>query len=368
MNLSLRPFLILVLIFTSLHCAHKAPVEVPAEASTETTSADTRKVATTPSLPGNEAYTELESFVSTLDLTTPGTELSISSGGTSVYAVVKRNGRPLGAVLPENAATRLSGEVLSFRLSQILGVAKIYQPGFYLRLEEKNLKAFKDIVPTTPYQGVHKEQNRKSILERIQKNPQGIHAIFKDWSYKPKDYDALVNVAANKINTSHVLKGSRTPFASFLKCEGPTPSKNVTVSMNKGTTTEYEAAKELSTVFVIDGLVQQWDRFSGGNLQTLQLGDKVHFAAYDNGGTWGGPSWTKKYTDIVSRFDQDVAQKVIELNAFLNEGAISFLDFRSETELIQALGISQISEAMPKFKASLKIMAEHMKKKEGCYF
>ncbi|WP_413290406.1 hypothetical protein [Bdellovibrio sp. HCB337] len=360
MTSNLRSVSVLFVVAALAACSHK-PTPAP----------ETRKVASQPRLPGNEPYTALEDFVATLDLTAPGTELSLSSGGTSVYAVVKRGGKPLGAVLPDNAATKLSGEVLSFRLAQVFGIADIYQSGFYMLLEGKNLQAFQAIIPTTPLVGAkyaNKELNRKAVLERIQKNPQGIDAIFKDWALKPSDYDAMVSPAANTLNTKHALKGSSIPFAQFLSCKGPQPSAAVAVSFNGGTSDELTAARELSTIFVVDALVQQWDRFSGGNLQTITVDGKTHFAAFDNGGTWGGPKWTEKYTQIVSRFDANVVQKVQDMNQFLNEGGQSFLGFTTEEELIQALGIDKIRGSFPRFKTALKTMAEHMKKNQGCTF
>ncbi|MBC7369971.1 MAG: hypothetical protein H7326_00295 [Bdellovibrionaceae bacterium] len=358
MRVSVISFLPLV-VFSSLsiHCAHSEMVK--------------REVAQSTNVPDQERWKRFKEFAANLDLTAEGTSIAISSGGTSVYAVVSRGGKPIGAVLPENAATSLSGEVLTFHLAKILGYADIYQPGTYKLLTGANLRAFSEIIPKSPYEGkvyANKELNRVAILERIQRSPNGIDAIYKDWANRPYDYDGLSNWKINSFDKSHILKGSKTPFASFLTCAGPLPAKDVVVNMNKGTTNEFDAARELSTIFLIDALTQQWDRFSGGNLQTITVDGKVHFGAYDNGGTWGGTRWTSKYTELVSRFDRDAAQRLMDMNKFLNEGSGGFMGLRTEAELMQVLGVTKLPGTFKKFKESLKMVSAHIIKNQNCYF
>ncbi len=310
-----------------------------------------------------ERWLKLSEMASRLDLS--GTELTMSSGGTSVYAIVKQNGHAIGAVIPANSATQLSGEVLSFTVARALGFSNLYQGGVYFPLRGANLAAFRALIPDSPFKSAAKEENRLSILNRIAKSPAGIDAIFKKWESRPADYDALVR--GNSLNSSHVLKGSHQPLTSFLKCQGPQPQKDVIVSLNGGSTNEYEAARQMSSILLIDALMQQWDRFSGGNLQTVTENGRVYFAAFDNGGTWSEP-WTAKHLNLVSRFDRNVAARVLELNRFLNQGGNSFLGFRTEQDLIKALGAENFSADFRRFKRSLNVVAGHIQKNSGCFF
>ena len=312
-----------------------------------------RSIAQAGGFASSEAqWQEMKQIAATLDMTGSGITLGQSSGGTSVYSIIKQNGTPIGAVIPENAATKLSGEILAYTLARAFGISEIYQPGVYFALNGKNLEAFKNNIPTTPYNYGHKEKNRVDILQRIANNPNGIDAIFKKWDNKPNDYDAMVSVSANTLNTSHVLAGSSQPFASFLQCNGPQPSKSVTVTMNKGTTTEYEAARQLSSILLIDAIVKQWDRFSGGNLQTVTKNGVVSFVSYDNGGTWA-PGWTSKNLSFVSRFDRNVAQQILDLDSFLRKEKNSFQGLKNEDELMAALGIENFPKVMNTLRGNL---------------
>lgn len=320
-------------------------------------------------LPDQAQWNYLEDFAANLDLASSDTSLSMSSGGTSVYAVINRGGRPIGAIIPENSATRLSGEIMAFNLARALGVADLYQPGVYVKLSGRNLQAFREMIPNTPVKGKNKEENRRNVLANIAKNPEGIDTIYKEWGSKPKDYDSIVSVSTNSMNSSHVLKGSSKPFASFLKCEGPTPSRSVMVQVNRGTNSEWQAARQMSAIFLIDALTQQWDRFSGGNLQTVTGNDgSFKFIAYDNGGTWGGTRWTNKFLALTTRFDRSVAQAILDMDQFLNQGGSPFLGLRNEEEFVQAMGIEHLPGAMSKFKESLKLVADHIRQHENCFF
>lgn len=317
---------------------------------------------------GAEEWAEMQQIAANLDMTAAsGTTLKPSSGGTSVYAVLNRNNAPIGAVIPENSATSLSGETLAYTLSRALGVSDLYQPGIYFFLTGNNLQAFKNIIPSTPYPYQHKEENRLKLIKRIEQNPNGIDTVFKKWDSKPNDYDAMVSVSANTLNTSHVLPGSSAPLASFLKCNGPQPSTSTKVTMNKGTTSEATAARQLSSILLIDALMQQWDRFSGGNLQTVTKDGVVRFVAYDNGGTWS-PGWTAKTLSFVTRFDRDVAEKILGLNNFLNNNSGEYQGLKTEAELTAALGMEKFPNAMATLKKTVKQVATHIQNNPNCFF
>lgn len=323
--------------------------------------------ATAGELSSEKQWQELQQMAANFDITAAsGTRLVLSSGGTSVYAEIHRGGRPIGAVIPANAASKLSGEVMSYTVARLLGVSDLYQGGIYVRLSGANLQAFSAMVPRSALKNKIKENNRREILKRIAANPGGIDAIFKKWDAKPAAYNALVG--GNKLSSSHVLKGSKRPFASFLQCEGPQPSKSVTVTMNGGTTTEWQAARELSSILLIDALMQQWDRYSGGNLQTVTTKDgRVYFAAFDNGGTWSSP-WTARNLDYVSRFDPEVARRLLELNRFVNLGGSEFLGLRTEQELIQVLNAEHFPDEYAILKQTLAKVAKHIEANRGCEF
>lgn len=318
-------------------------------------------------LPDHAEYRRFYQIAEGLDFTQPNTKLKMSSGGTSVYAVIEVDGRAIGAVLPENSATKVSGEIAAFHVARALGVGHLYQPGVYYHLTGRNLAAFKAIIPKDPFPSKWKEFNRVNVSKLIDENPDGIGTVFKEFGKKPDNYDDLVDRSANAFRPEHRLPGSQTSMGQLLSCRGAQPNKNTVVTVNKGQSTEYMMAKQLSSIFLIDGIMQQWDRFSGGNLQTITENGQVRFAANDNGGTWS-KNWTSRFLSIVSRFDRAVAQRILELDAFLNQGSGEFLGIRTEAELAQAFGIERFPAAMRNIKSSIRLVATHIQSHPNCFF
>jgi hypothetical protein len=337
-------------------------------------------------LPDQSQWESQEEFVRTLDLSQEGTTLSLSGGGTSIYAVVNRGDRPIAAVIPKNTASVLSGEIMSFHLARALGVPDLAQPGFYHLLTGPNLEKFKTVIPLVPYPPLPnrkdpthpkpnpKEENRLDVLKQIEQSPGGIATVVKIWDAKPAEYEPLVDADVETLEQTHVLPGGSAPVATLLRCDGPQPSTK-TVSFNRGKTVESKAIRQLSNIFLIDAMMGQWDRFSGGNLQTVTKDGEVRFFAVDNGGTNGSLETTKKYFNIVSRFDQPVAERILELDQFLNgkqTPKATFLGLSTEADFLQAMNVDALPKDkklnMEKFKQAVHLLAEHIRSHANCYF
>jgi hypothetical protein len=354
-------------------CSHAPAAPEAATSSTAADAMDHRHPAANRRLavlPDQDAWQALYDYADNLDLANPGVTLTLSSGGTSIYAVINIGGKAVGAIIPENSSSLVSGETLAFTLSRALGVYELYQPGVYHALSGRNLDAFMTVVPRTPIMKngrlqKNKEENRISILKRYQKQ-RVFDAVFKRWDEKPKNFEAI-NGNGPMINTTLVLPGSRSTVASLLQCNGPRPSPAVTVSFNGGTNTEYEAARELSAILLIDALTQQWDRFSGGNLQTITKNGRSMFVSIDNGGTWGGTRATLRNLSMVSRFDRGVAQQILDMDDFFTTRR-PYKGLRNDAEFVSAFDIVQAPTAFKKFKESLKLTADHIRRHPNCFF
>lgn len=322
---------------------------------------------TKPELADYDQWVDVINFTNNLTLSDPNLTLAPSSGGTSVYVILKQNGKSIGALLPENSATVLSGEILSFNLARAFGVAPLYQPGFFRSLAGEDLKIFQQFVKNMKIKTKPKEENRKMVLKDIADHPAGIKMVYKQFGIKPQDYEDLVIAEKNVMNTQHVLKGSQHTALSMLSCKGPLPNPNLIIKANGGSTTEYRAIYQLSAILLIDALTQQWDRFSGGNLQTVTENGIVNFISFDNGGTWGGLNATKKTLSYVTRFDKKIAEDILALNATLNTTKVDFYGLSSNS-LLHALGIENFPEALPQLKRSLALVAKHIESNPNCYF
>jgi hypothetical protein len=146
----------------------------------------------------------------------------------------------------------------------------------------------------------------------------------------------------------------------------------VTVTINGGTNTELEATKEVSDILLLDAIEGQWDRFSGGNFQTVTTNGHTIFAAIDNGGTWGGtPKGSRSPTQInlsmVTRFDRSVAEQVLAMDDLVQNGK-PFLNLHNKAELMSALDFSQDKNLYAKFADNLKATAAHIRAHQNCYF
>lgn len=271
------------------------------------------------------------------DLADGGGKYSLSlhaGGGTSAYAVVQREGQGvLGALIPNNSANYITGEVNAWSLGRALGCAELFQPAVRVSLRGKGLQTFRTLLRQVSYKG-NKEQNRVDILKQIEHEPDALPVAFKRWAQNKKDYPIEVG---NTLNT-------RDTIARYLRSDAPEPT-DVTVTIRGATATQRDLARQLSNIFLVDALCGQWDRFSGGNLHTNVQDGHVQFMALDNGGAsiTGPLRYTTKYTNLVSRFDKDVADRLLGMDALLN-GGHEFAGFTDAHAFAEAVGCQKPRE------------------------
>jgi len=155
---------------------------------------------------------------------------------------------------------------------------------------------------------------------------------------------------------------SGSTLGENIQASNPIPSNNpVSLRGVPGSESELTLSKQLSTIFLLDALVGQWDRFSGGNLQAYSFPNgRAQLVALDNGGGSidGSDAWLTRYLGYTSRFERDVANQILALNDFVNGRGGSFLGFSSRGELLNELGLS--ASAQPHFARKLRKVAEHI--------
>lgn len=354
-------------------CTH---TQVASHATTATdgrTPANARQAV----LPDQAQYDDLYNFADTLDLTDARWSVQMHQGeGTSVYGVISPagGGKPIGAIIVQNSSGSVTGETLSFPIARALGFPEIVQPAVYHYLTGANLQKFISILPSTPIVlksgalNKNKELNRLTILQRYKDHPEGMDAVFKRWDVKPADYNPI-NGDNRKINPTYVMPGSHDAAASMLTCEGPRPDAGTRVTFAGGSTDELSAVRQLSNILILDALEMEWDRFSGGNLQTVTTNGVVRFVAIDNGGTWGTGS-TERNLSMVTRFDKTTADRVLAMDDFLQHRSASFMGLRSDQDFRVAFDIAQPSadQTFVKFRDALAKTAAHIRAHAGCYF
>jgi hypothetical protein len=102
---------------------------------------------------------------------------------------------------------------------------------------------------------------------------------------------------------------------------------------------QVELARQLSTIFVIDQLLGQWDRFWGNLEASGDKSGRLKLIARDNGGaTLDDWEDFKIYNNWVTRYDPAVIERLKALNAFLKGEAAQFSGFTNKETWKDAAG------------------------------
>lgn len=263
-----------------------------------------------------------------LDFEAPGVLLEYNPGTTSVGIEVRKDDKQLGKWKPQNSATDVESQVVSYHIGRYLGMSRMVIPSAYYTMKTGAIAQFKTMLNKQAHKG-QLQQNKVKTLNAIAKNPNTLEGVFTTKSRNKAEAVDVVKASANTLNSAH-------PLVGFIKASGAMPSAEKKMSLKgvvmkekdeKGKekvigtpeSTELKLARQLSQLMVLDILIGQWDRFSGGNLEATfdKKTGEVWFYARDNGGAgMNGTAQLKKYFGLVTRFDRAQIERVEQL---LNE-------------------------------------------------
>ena len=288
------------------------------------------------SVPGTKRDLDFDAVMKTVDLDDPSLRLEYkkpTSDDSSIGFYIGKGDKPTNAsFVPTNTSSIPEAEVVSYRLARFLGVSRNYYPVGYYNLGPKAMAAFRDMVLKTREFEDDRNTNRNMVMKALKADPNSILGI-----YRPKPKTKMY--PARSLGTQGQFY-SNTPLARAIRASGPMPGdERVALDGVKGgrsgfpappTERQVELARQLSTIFVIDQLLGQWDRF-WENLEAS--GDKegrLKLIARDNGGaTLDDWDDYEPYNRWVSRFDRDLIGSLGELNTFLKGEAKAFGEFTS---------------------------------------
>ncbi len=274
-----------------------------------------------PATPGDRDFL---AKVSSLDLNSSSVQLEYKDSGTSLGLKIKVNGSKGGKWAPENSANHVEGQVVTYNMSRFLNMSDMVVPSAYYRLKDPALAKFKNMLASARETNKWRKINRVDILKAISQSPNGLLGVYTEGLPGGSiEVKSLKHPGAETINPSH-------PVARFIRADGPKPSNNfmklAEVKARGGGQapheTELELARQFSKIMVLDMLMGQWDRFSGGNVEASVSGSKVFFISRDNGGsTVQGTANLAKYYRIVTRFDREQVEMIRTLAAQLSSPA-----------------------------------------------
>jgi hypothetical protein len=301
--------------------------------------------ASAQSLPGTKRDLDFDAHMKTLDLDDPKHRLEYklaSAGGSSIGMFIGIGDAPTDrSFVPTNPSSIPEAEVVAYRLSRFLGISRLTYPVDYYQLGPKANAFFKDMVSKTPENTDKDRQfNRNMVLTELKRST----SVLGIYRLKPKIKMSTVSV----LGTEGEFKLT-TGLAREMQAAGPMPDdRQIPLEGVKGGKAGYpelpterriELARQLSTIFVLDSLFGQWDRFWNNLEASGDKNGRLKLIARDNGGaTLENWDTRDSYNRWFSRFDRDQIERLTALNAFLKGKAPEFVGFKDIEAWKKAVG------------------------------
>lgn len=287
-----------------------------------------------------ERDAEFATWMSTLNLNSSAFTLKYKSTGTSVGLKIYQGSENVGKWVPENSATNVEAQVVSYAIGRYLQMSRLVVPSAYYQGSGGMLQTFRRMLESATEKNKWRLINRDALLEKLARNPDSMLGVYTA-DLRNEEVAELTDASRNTINQNH-------PIALFIRADGPQPSPVAQMSFRGVKTkdgktpvnTELALAREFSQIMVLDILCGQWDRWSGGNVEATWTKDGVlHFLARDNGGAaLSNSNHVSKYLQIVSRFDRAQIDRVRELGQKLSadpNGTAKFLKMWTKPKALQ---------------------------------
>jgi hypothetical protein len=301
--------------------------------------------ASAQSLPGTKRDIEFDAHMKTVDLDDPKMRLEYklaSAGGSSIGMFIGVDKGPTDrSFVPTNPSSIPEAEVVAYRLSRFLGISRLTYPVDYYQLGPKATAQFKAMVTATPETGdKDRAYNRNLVLTELRRSP----SVLGIYRLKPKT--KMYTVSALGTEGEFNLN---TGLAREMQASGPMPDeRKIALEGVKGgqpgfpevpTERRIELARQLSTIFVLDQLFGQWDRFWNNLEASGDKNGRLKLIARDNGGaTLENWDTRDSYNRWFSRFDRDLIDRLTALNAFLKGKSAEFAGYTNVDAWKKAVG------------------------------
>jgi hypothetical protein len=286
-------------------------------------------------VPGTKRDLDFDAHMKTVDLDSPRMRLEYklaAAGGSSIGMFIGIGDAPTDrSFVPTNPSSIPEAEVVAYRLSRFLGISRLTYPVDYYKLGPKAISQFRDMVANTPEKGdKDRAFNRNMVLTEL-RNSSTVLGIYR---LKPRTKMYTVSALGTEGEFN-----MRTGLARELQASGPMPDdRQIALDGIKGgqkgfpdvpTERRIELARQLSTIFVLDSLFGQWDRFWNNLEASGDKNGRLKLIARDNGGaTLENWDTRDSYNRWFSRFDRDLIDRLTNLSAFLKGSAPEFAGYR----------------------------------------
>ena len=312
--------------------------------------------ASAQSIPGTKRDLDFDAHVKTIDLDDPKYRIEYKKptpDGSSVGLFIGVGTSPTDrSFVPTNPSSIPEAEVAAYRVSRFLGISRLFYPVDYYQLGPKATAKFAEMINASPATDKDSVYNRNLVLTELKANPKSIFGIYR-LRPKTKMYSATPLGREGKFDQT-------TGLAQEIKATGRMPDQTkIPLAGTKGGQTGFpevpteqrvELARQLSTIFVMDMLFGQWDRFWNNLEASGDKNGRLKLISRDNGGAslndWEGH---EDYNRWVSRFDRDLITRLTALNAFLKGEAKEFAGYTSVEAWKTAAGFLPAKEEPSSF-------------------
>jgi hypothetical protein len=270
-------------------------------------------------VPGTKRDLDFDAHMKTVDLDNPKMRLEYklaSAGGSSIGMFIGVGDAATDrSFVPTNPSSIPEAEVVAYRLSRFLGISRLTYPVDYYKLGPKATATFRDMVANTPEKGdKDRTFNRNMVLTEL-KSGSTVLGIYR---LRPRTKMYTVGVLGTEGEFN-----MKTGLAREIQASGPKGFPEVPAERR------VELARQLSTIFTLDSLFGQWDRFWNNLEASGDKNGRLKLIARDNGGaTLENWDTRDSYNRWYSRFDRDLIERLTALNAFLKGKAPDFAGYK----------------------------------------
>jgi len=301
------------------------------------------------------------------DINSDTVELSLMGnleGRSIIVKVSDLKGNKLGVFKPTSGSTLYRGEYASYMLGVITGTKELYPETTIECMNVDTQKKIRKLIADAQFSTIVKEENRLTILQEITRNiekKEPLCGAYKPWINNMQfyyDMGTLENLKKHPIFKYMLATGPQPKHKKFLikQCTQLVEPKGCL----QGNGYVDEMAKDMNTILLIDAVMDNRDRFPGGNLHFIVINGHARLFSLDNGAVlkpldMTGFDTLKKLG--VSRFKKNVIKKLRELNNTSKQEIIDLLKITPEeyeifkTNLEKTLEYIEILEA--KYKKNL---------------
>jgi hypothetical protein len=315
-------------------------------------------------LPGTKRDLDFDAHMKTVDLDDAKYRLEYKKptpDGSSVGMFIGLGDKPTDrSFVPTNPSSIPEAEVVAYRLSRFLGQSRLMYPVDYYQLGPKATAKFTGMVTSTPANDKDSTYNRNLVLTELRSNPTTIFGIYR-LRPKTKMFTASALGAEGKLKEN-------TGLAQEIQATGRMPDeRQIPLEGIKGGQAGFpdvpkerrvELARQLSTIFVFDMLLGQWDRFWNNLEASGDKAGRLKLIARDNGGaSLSDFEGHDTYNRWVSRFDRELIERLTLLNTFLKGETASFAGYNSIETWKKAAGF-RVPESYDTFAKKLSMLID----------